>query len=94
MNLFCIDIGNTSTSCCKVQNNVIGDLYSIIDDDEQIEHILQYNFSNIDAVIISSVVPMKSKIIEDNLKSRDIDYFNISYNNISWISNSKSCMIQ
>ena len=24
---------------------------------------------------------MKSKIIEDNLRSRDIDYFNISYNN-------------
>ena len=37
MNLLCIDIGNTSTSFSTVENNAIGDIHRIINDDESIE---------------------------------------------------------
>ncbi len=81
MNLLCIDIGNTSTSFSKVTNNVIGDLHRIISDDESIEFIRKYDFNGIDEVIICSVVPLKTTVIKENLKSMNINNLTISYEN-------------
>ena len=81
MNFHCIDIGNTSTSLCHVKNNVLGKLTRILNNENSIKYFLDCKYRNIDKVIISSVVPDISNQIIDDLESRNIDYFNISYKN-------------
>jgi len=81
MNLLCIDIGNTSTSFCLITNHILNRIHRIINNNDLEKYLYQYNFKNIDDVIISSVAPNKYRFIKKILNKRRIKTFNINYKN-------------
>tara|TARA_Y100000588_G_scaffold394114_1_gene512918 strand:+ start:1230 stop:1952 length:723 start_codon:yes stop_codon:yes gene_type:complete len=78
MNKLCLDIGNTSIAYCEVDKKIqsINRLSK-----DSIKFFNDYDISNIDQVIISSVVPNLSNQIAKKFKLKNLNVFEVSFKN-------------
>jgi len=82
MNTLCLDIGNTSISYCEVNNKRnIESIKRIYRHEDVIDFFKNYDTNNINQVIISSVVPKISKILIKEFKLKEMNIFEITYQN-------------
>ena len=80
MNILCLDIGNTSITYCEVTED-IKSLNRLPKSLDAIDFFESYDISNIDQVVVSSVVPNLSEQMTDIFKSKNLDVFEVSFNN-------------
>lgn len=80
MNALCLDIGNTSVTYCKA-NNIIEPISRILKSKDAINFFNDYDTDSIEQIIISSVVPDLSNQIAEKFKLRNLNVFQVSYEN-------------
>ena len=80
MRVLCLDIGNTSTTYCEVIED-IKSLNRLPKSLDTIDFFVSYDVSTVDQVVISSVVPNLSEKITKTFKTKNLDVFEVSFNN-------------
>ena len=82
MNILCLDIGNTSISYCKASlDKPIKAINRISKYEDIVKFFNNYDISNIEQIIISSVVPNLSNQLVKQFKLKKINVFEITYEN-------------